>query len=80
MGAITNDKLPGPGIGASTNIIDHPRHQGGRACILHASIGSTARGAGSDHADEIRAFIEPAGQRPYDAITVLVGDPQKRAS
>ncbi|MBK5266129.1 MAG: hypothetical protein JJE47_01715 [Acidimicrobiia bacterium] len=80
MGVFTNDKLPGPGIGASTNIIDHTRCPGGRTCILHASIGSTARGAGSDHADKVQAFIELAGHCPYDAVTVLVGDSQNRAS
>ena len=80
MGAFTNDELPGPGIGASTNIIDHTRCQGGRACTLHASIGSMALGDGNDHADEIRAFIELAGHCPYDAVTGLVRGSQNRAS
>ena len=80
MGAFTNHKLPGPGIGASTNLIDHTRCQGGRARMLQASIGSTAWGAGIDHADEIQTFIELAGHCPYDTVTVLVGDSQNRAS
>jgi hypothetical protein len=80
MGAFTNDELPGPGIGTSTIISDHTRCPGGRACILHASIGSTAQGAGTDHADEFQAFIELAGHCPYDAVTVLVDDSQNRAS
>ncbi len=80
MGAFTNDELPGPGIGASTNIIDHTRCQGGRACTLHASIGSMGWGAGNDHADEIQPFIKLAGHCPYVAVTGLVRDLQNRAS
>jgi len=80
VGALQNDKLSGPGIGASTNIVDHTRYQGGRSCILHPAIESTAIGSAKALTAEIQAFIELAGQFPHDAVPGLMGDPQKRAS
>lgn len=80
MGALQKDKLPGLEIGASTNVVDHARCQGGRTCILHAVADSPARGSGHHHGTGASTYLELAGHLPYSAVIGLLGDLQNRAS